>query len=136
MPVPERDHDLRDKEKIMAEFARVNGFGSYVAPTLYTTQDFKAFLITIKDASNTAVDLRSLDDGADEMVESIVRDLAPLMYLTKNDTSGQIHVIMHGHNVDADSLQIRVRQVAAGVQGHAAADNDSTVTLGTAITVA
>jgi hypothetical protein len=120
----------------MAEFTRVNGFGNYVAPTLYTTADLKAFLITIKDDSDTAVDLRTLDDGADEMVESIVRDLAPLMYTTKNDTSGQIHVIMHGNNVDATSLQIRVRQIAAGIQGHAVADNDSTVALGTAITVA
>jgi hypothetical protein len=120
----------------MAAFTRVHGFSNYVAPTLYTTADLKAFLITIKDASDTAVDLRSLDDGADEMVEAVVRELNPLMYLTKNDTSGEIHVIMHGHNVDAASLQIRVREIAAGVQGHASSANDSTVALGTSITVA
>lgn len=120
----------------MAIQTRVNGFGNYVAPTLYTTQDFKAFLIAVKDNSNTAVDLRTLDDGADEMVESVVRELGALMYQTKNDTSGEIHVIMHGHNVDADTLQIRIRRVVAGVLGVAEAGNDTTVTLGTSITVA
>jgi hypothetical protein len=119
----------------MAQVTRVNGFGNYVAPTLYGTADLKAFIITVKDDNNTAVDLRALDDGADEMVERIVRELAPLMYTTKNDTSGQIHVIMHGHNVDADTLQIRVRRIAAGT-AHSADDNDSTVAQGTAITVA
>lgn len=120
----------------MAGFARVNGFAQYTTGTLRTVYQLKAFLITVKDASNGAVDLQSLDDGADEMVEQIIREVQPLMYYVPSDTSGQIHVVVDGHAVDADTLQLRVRHIAAGEQGHAPADNDSTVVLGTSITVA
>lgn len=115
----------------MAEFARVNGFGNYVIPTLYSTSDVKAFVLTICSTSNgdnTAVDLRTLDDGADEAVENIIRELAPLMYQGKNAADGIVYVIMHGHNVDAASIKARLVGLGYGT--------DTVVTLGTAITVA
>jgi hypothetical protein len=120
----------------MAQVTRSTGFGLYTTGTLRSVYQQKAIIVTIKDSSNTAVDLQSLDDGADEMVEAIVRELQPLMYYTPSASSGIIHMIVDGHAVDADTLQARVRHVAAGVQGHAAADNDSTVAVGTTFVVA
>ncbi len=120
----------------MSATTRVNGFAQYTTGALRSVYQQKAIIVTIKDDSNTAVDLQSLDDGADEMVEAIVRELQPLMYYTPSASSGIIHMIIDGHAVDADTLQLRVRHVAAGVQGHAAADNDSTVAVGTTFVVA
>ena len=120
----------------MAIQTRVNGFGQFATGALVSVYQQKAIIVTIKDASNTAVDLQTLDDGADEMVEAIVRELQPLMYYTPSAGNGIIHMIIDGHAVDADTLQLRVREVAAGVQGHAAAGNDSTVAVGTTFVVA
>ena len=119
----------------MAAFARVNGFSNYTTGALRSVAQLKAFIITIKDTS-AAIDLQSLDDGADEMVEAIVRELQPLMYYTVTAGTGVIHMIIDGHAVDAATLQIRVRAVAAGIQGHAASANDSTVAIGTQFVVA
>ena len=120
----------------MAIQTRVNGFGQFATGALVSVYQQKAIIVTIKDASNTAVDLQTLDDGADEMVEAIVRELQPLMYYTPSAGNGIIHMIIDGHAVDADTLQLRVREVAAGIQGHAAAGNDSTVAVGTTFVVA
>ena len=120
----------------MAIQTRVNGFGQFATGALVSVYQQKAIIVTIKDASNTAVDLQTLDDGADEMVEAIVRELQPLMYYTPSAGNGIIHMIIDVHAVDADTLQLRVREVAAGIQGHAAAGNDSTVAVGTTFVVA
>ena len=120
----------------MAIQTRVNGFGQYTTGALRSVAQLKAIIVTIKDADNTAVDLQTLDDGADEMVEAIVRELQPLMYYAVSAGTGVIHMIIDGHAVDADTLQLRVREVAAGIQGHAAAGNDSTVAVGTTFVVA
>ena len=120
----------------MSATTRVNGFGQFTTGALRSVYQQKAIIVTIKDASDTAVDLQTLDDGADEMVEAIVRELQPLMYYAVSAGTGVIHMIIDGHAVDADTLQLRVRHVAAGVLGHAAADNDSTVAVGTTFVVA
>lgn len=126
----------------MAATTRYNGsFGNYSTGTLRTVAQLKAFLITVKDDSNTAIGLTAEDADAagevDQLVEAIIREVQPLMYFTSAAGSANtIHVIVDGHAVDADTLQARVRAVVAGDQGHLAADNDSTVTLGTSITVA
>lgn len=121
----------------MAGFARVNGFDQYTTGTLRTVAQLKAFLIAVKNASNTAIDLQSLDDGADEMVEAIIREVQPLMYYVPSDNSGLIHIIVDGHAVDATSLQERVINIVIGQGSYGtAATNDTTVTLGTSITVA
>lgn len=115
----------------MASVTRVNGFGNYVIPTLYRTSDVIAVTFTLCSTSNgssTAVDLRSLDDGADEAVENIVREFSPLMYQGKNAADGVYYMIMHGHNVDAASIKSRLVGLGYGT--------DTTVTIGTAITVA
>lgn len=116
----------------MATFTRINGYlGNFTTGTLFSTADYKAFLITVKDATNTAVNLQNEDgDGANEagqIVERVVSELNPLMYISPSNTSGQIHVVMHGHNVDAAVIQRRLHQFL---------DANTTVALGTSITVA
>jgi len=113
----------------MAGITRIHGFDNYVTGTLYSVAQLKGFKIVVKDNSNTAVDLQSLDDGADEMVETVIREVQPLMYFTVSDTSGTIYVIVDGHAVDAATLQTRVREVVAGKLAVAASGNDSTVEL-------
>jgi len=120
----------------MAKVTRINGFGQYTTGTIRTVAQLKAFLITVKNDGNTAVDLQSLDDGADEMVEAVIREVQPLMYYLPSDNSGTIHVIVDGHAVTASSLQDRVRRIVASVGGYVEADNDSTVAEAATLTLA
>jgi len=123
----------------MATQTRVNGFGAYTTGALRSVAQLKAFIITVKDTSS-AVDLQSLDDGADELVEAVVREVQPLMYYAVTGSTGVIHVIVDGHAVDATTLQARVRRVVAGVGGLSTygteASNVSTVAEGTTFVVA
>ena len=122
----------------MSATTRVNGYsGNYTTGTLRTTQDFKAFLIRVRstsNGSNTDVDLQAEDgDGsneADQIVERIISELHPLMYQVPSAGNGFIHVIMHGHNVTASSIADRIEALGGGI------GTDTTVTLGTSITVA
>lgn len=131
------DKDIRG-EIIMSATTRVNGYsGNYTTGTLRTTQDFKAFLIRVRstsNGSNTDVDLQAEDgdstNEADQIVERIITELHPLMYHVPSASSGYIHVIMHGHNVTASSIADRIEALGGGI------GTDTTVTLGTSITVA
>ena len=120
----------------MSATTRVNGDGFFLESTLYSVYQLKAIKIVIKDDSNTAIDCSALDDGVDELVSLVVKEVQPLMYILKGTDHNEIHAIVDGHAIDATTLQLRVRDVVAGKQGHAAADNDSTVAVGTTITVA
>lgn len=121
----------------MAGFTRVNGDGQYLVGNLYSVYQLKAVVVTVKDASNTAVDLRAVDGpAADELVSLVVRECQPLMYYTANADTGVIHMIVDGHAINDDTLTKRVRNVVAGKLGHDPLDNDSTVAVGTSITVA
>jgi hypothetical protein len=122
----------------MAQVTRSTGFGQYTTGTLRSVAQLKAFVITVKDTSS-AVDLQSLDDGADEMMEAIIREVQPLMYYAPSSSAGTIHVVVDGHAVDATSLQLRIRKLVASVGGDSTygteSTNVSTVVLGTAIAV-
>jgi len=120
----------------MATQTRVNGFGAYTTGALRSVAQLKAFIITIKDTS-AAIDLQTLDDGADEMVESVIREVQPLMYYAPSASSGVIHVIVDGHGVDAASLLIRIKQVVIGQGSYGTlSTNISTCTEGTTFVVA
>ena len=131
------DKDIRG-DIIMSATTRVNGYsGKFTTGTLRGTADFKAFLIRVRstsDGSNTDVDLQAEDgDGAseaDQIVERIISELHPLMYWVPSAGNGFIHVIMHGHNVTASSIADRIEALGGGI------GTDTTVTLGTSITVA
>lgn len=112
----------------MSATTRVNGFAQYTTGTLRSVYQLKAFVI---DAGG---DLQSEDDGADEAVEAIIREVQPLMYSVPSASSGIIHVIVDGHAVDATTLQARIRAMGAiGPNSYDA--TGATVTLGTAIVV-
>ena len=90
----------------MSATTRVNGDGFFQTGALVSVYQQKAIIITVKGAS-TAVDLQELDDGIDELVSLVVKEVQPLMYYTPTDASGVIHAIIDGHAVDVD---IVVRQ--------------------------
>lgn len=92
----------------MAEFARVNGFGNYAQGTIYSVAQLKAFLINAQAALTTE------DDGADEAMEAIIREVQPLMYYSAN-TAQTITVIVDGHAVNAATLQARIRNMGSTV---------------------
>lgn len=118
------------------DFTPVNG-GAKTVGTLESYAQLKAFVITIKNDSNTAIDLRSYDGAYGSEYELIIREIQPLMASAPNDNSGVIHVIVDGHAVDADSLQARLRALVVGLGlGTTVAGNDTTVALGTSFVVA
>ena len=120
----------------MATQTRVNGFSNFTTGALRSVANLKAFIITIKDTS-AAIDLQTLDDGADEMVESVIREVQPLMYYAVTGITGVIHVIVDGHGVDAASLLIRIKQVVIGQGSYGTlSTNISTCTEGTTFVVA
>jgi hypothetical protein len=122
----------------MAGFTRTNGSGFYTGGTLVSTNQLKAIKIELKDASDTAIDCSTLDDGIDELVEDVVREVQPLMYqLAGTGSTGIIHAIIDGHAVDADTLTARVKNIVIGQGSYGTiSTNDSVVTVGTSITVA
>ena len=119
----------------MAGFTRVNGASQAVVGSLKTTAQLKAFLVTIKDDSNTAIDLRSDDGVVEGKLEQFLREVSPLMYYAADAGTGVVTIVVDGHAVDAATLQIRVRNIfgAAGTNGSA---NDSTVVEATSLTAA
>ena len=112
------------------DFTPANG-GANTVGTLESTVQLKAFIITVKNDSNTAVDLRANDGAHGSLYDLILREVQPLMAFAPDGDTGVIHVIVDGHAVDAATLQIRVRQLASATPSA----NDSTVTLGTSFTV-
>jgi len=104
---------------------------------VYSVVQLKAFVVTVKDDSNTAIDLRSYDAAYGSELDLLIRELQPLMYFVTNDNSGTIHMIVDGHAVTAASLQARVRAAAVALGfGSTVAGNDSSVAEASTITIA
>ena len=97
----------------MGSFTRTNGLNCTVA-TLFNL-NANAFLITVKNAATTAIDLRAEDDAVDETVEQIVKEINPLMFFVTNSSAGTIHVIMDQSVNSASELQVRIRRI--GIDG-------------------
>jgi hypothetical protein len=97
----------------MGSFTRTNGLNCTVA-TLYNL-NANAFLITVKNAGASAIDLRAEDDAVDETVEQIVKEINPLMFFVTNSSAGTIHVIMDSSTSSATELQVRIRRI--GIDG-------------------
>ena len=98
----------------MSATTRYNGsFGNYSTGTLRTVAQLKAFLITVKNVSASAQDLTAEDaDSAgevDQVVESIIREVQPLVYFITSSGAGTMSVVVDGHAVDAATLQARIR---------------------------
>ncbi len=111
----------------MAEVTRVSGLRNTVG-TLYA-DNCNLFLITVKVAAGTAVDLQAEDDAINEVVEMIVKELNPLAFFVPADTSGKIHVIMDKSINDATELRHRIRCI-----GGSATSTDGNKTFSYAVT--
>ena len=116
----------------MAGFTRTNGAGAAIVGTLTTTAQLKAYLVTIKNDSNTAIDLTSDDGVVEGKLEQFLREISPLMYFATDSSAGTVTVVVDGHHNDAASLQSRVRNIFGAAQTAGSA-NDSTVTLATSL---
>jgi hypothetical protein len=94
---------------------RVNGLRNLVG-TLYM-DNCNAYLITVKIANATAVDLQTEDDAMNEVVEQILKEINPLAFYMPVDNSGKIHVIMDKSVNDATELQTRIRNIGKPASG-------------------
>ena len=99
----------------------------------------KFYLVTVKDNSNSAVDLRSEDDAVNELFEIVLRQLPNgiLAYHAADAGTGVISVIVDGVNApDASVLQTAIRALGATVGANSVDVRGTTVANGTAFTVA
>ena len=125
----------------MATVTRVTGLQA-TAGTLYNV-NCNLFLLTVKKADGSAIDLRAEDDAVDESVEQILKELNPLAYFVTNSNAGTIHLVMD-KNATAADMQTRVRRVGLNpnddgstVLGPNSIDvSGSTVAAGSSFTVA
>lgn len=88
---------------------RVNGLRNTVG-TVYA-DNCNLFLITVKNASATAIDLRAEDDAVNEAVEAIVMELNPLAFFVTDSNAGTISVVMDKAVNSASELQARIRTI-------------------------
>jgi len=120
------------RRNIMAGFTRVNGAAAAIVGTLTTTAQLKAYLISVKDDSSTAIDLTADDGVVEGKLEQLLREINPLMYFATNSGAGTVTIVVDGHANDATSLQERVRNIFGAANTNGAA-NDSTVALATSL---
>lgn len=113
----------------MAAFTRTNGFGQYAQGTVYSVAQLAAYVI---DAGAT---LATEDDGADEAMELLIKEVQPLMYYSTG-TDGTVSVIVDGHANTAASLQARIRGLGATAGPNDYDFTGATVTAASSLTVA
>jgi hypothetical protein len=130
----------------MAEVYRRNGSSQFVTGTQRSVLQLKSFVITVlEDDGSTAIDLQTQDgyNGvtasaafgaapyANQLVESIVREVQPLMYNVPSANAGKIHIVVDGHAVDAATLQARIRalgEASSTQRNFTSQDGDGTTT--------
>lgn len=95
----------------MAVFQRINGSEFFEAGVLYSTSQIDTYKITVNNQADAAQDLRA-QNGIDGVIEFVMREISPLMYFVTDDASGTIHVVTDNHHNGAETLQIRLRNLA------------------------
>ena len=113
------------------DFTPANG-GDNTVGTLESTAQLAMYKITVKDDSNTAIDLRTVDGAHGSTYDLILREVSPLLAWAPADTSGVIDVVVDGHKWTAAALQSAVRQIASATPSA----NDSTVAAAASFTIA
>ena len=78
--------------------------------TVYTP-GCNLYLITVKNAGATAIDLRDEDDAVNEAVEAITNEINPLAYMTRDSDAGLMYVIVDKAIGSAAELQARIRTI-------------------------
>ena len=102
-------------------------------------QSIKLYLITVKDVSNAAIDLRAENDADNEVFEAIIRALpvGTIAYYAANANSGVISVIVDGVNAPAASVvQTTLRALGTQVGANSVDVSGTTVADGVSFTVA
>lgn len=117
----------------MGTVTRVNGLAC-TAGTLYSL-NAKAFLVTVKNAAASARDLRAEDDAVDEVVEMIVKELNPSIFLVTDSAAGTMHIVTDV-SLSAADLQTRIRNLGTAVGPNSVDVTGTTVTAATSVTVA
>ena len=112
------------------DFTPANG-GANVVGTLETTGALAMYIITVKDDSDTAIDLQTVDGVHGSLYDLILREVAPLMAWAPAAGNGLIYVVVDSSANSAATLQTRVRQLASATP----AANDSTVTAGASFVI-
>lgn len=130
----------------MATVTRVHGSDTATG-TLYNP-NCNAYLITVKDAGATAINLQTEDSTGGNavvngVIEAIVGEINPLAWFAPADTTGKIHVIMDKGVNDATELRTRIRNIGkdAGATTTSVGPNDidisgTTVVAASSITIA
>jgi hypothetical protein len=99
----------------MASVARVNGFGNFVVGSYRTTANIGAVLVTVKNASNAAVDIRAEDDGANEAVEAIMRAVTTLGASFTDGAGGTATLLIDESQTNAVAIQVALRGLGTAV---------------------
>jgi hypothetical protein len=102
-------------------------------------QSVKLYLVTVKDVSDTAIDLRTEDDAVNEVFEAVIRTLPQgvLTYYAANADTGVISVICDGVDAPAASaVQAAIRNLGTTVGANSVDVSGTTVADGVSFTVA
>ena len=122
--------------------SRVNGSATQVG-TLYNL-NANLYLITIKNTSNTALDLTledttGLNAVVGGVIEAVVDELNPLAWFVPADQStyvGQIYVVMDKAINDATELRTRIRRIGLKSDGTTSVGPNTRDISGTTVTAA
>lgn len=99
----------------------------------------KFYLITVKNGSASAIDLRTEDDAVNEVFELVLRQMSSgiLAYHAADAATGVISVIVDGVNApDAAALQTAIRAMGTSVGANGVDVSGTTVANGASFTVA
>ena len=99
----------------MAGISRVNGFGNYVVGSYRSSANIGAYLVTVKNASASAQDIRAEDDAANEVVEAIMMATNAFGSSFTDSTAGTATLLVDGSQHDAASLQAVLRGLGTAV---------------------
>ena len=116
----------------MVGFTRTNGLGVTVG-TLYQ-HNAKGWLMTVKNASAAAIDLRAEDDAVDEAGEMVIKEVNPLMYQLVDANSGIVYMITDA-SLSAEDIQARIRNLGTTVGPNNIDVSGTTVAAVTGITL-
>lgn len=94
----------------MAEVTRTTGT-SHMTVGVQHEVGCHCYLLTVQNASNSAIDLRAEDDAVNEAVEAIIMEIAPLAYFITNSAAGTVALIMDKNIDDHTELQTRIRRI-------------------------
>ena len=99
----------------MAGISRVNGFGNYVVGSYRSSANIGAYLVTVKNASASAQDIRAEDDASNEVVEAIMMATNAIGSSFTDSTAGTATLLVDGSQHDAASLQAVLRGLGTAV---------------------